>query len=193
MTTDLLKTELTAEQKSHITGILSLGCDRETAANLTCQSTDEFARALRQDPAFAAEVRRTEASVEFAHMRKIHKASEDKGNWRISIWWLERRSPERFAARSPGAVTTRHLKAFLDFFGECLASDVRNPEDRERVEVRLKQLAALCCQLDDDLWENPLGMEDLRPDLNFSSVSDSHPLAGRTGDGAAELSDITPR
>ena len=176
MTSNPAPMQLTDKQKAEACGILSVGCDRETAANLIGELPEEFAQALQQDSEFAAEVRRTEAGVELFHMNQIHEAAKDKKNWRLSVWWLVQRSPERFATRVPGVVTTRHLKAFLEFFGEGLVSDIRNSEDRDRVQTRLEQLGEFCRQLEDDLWETPSATDDQATDFDIdASTGDADP------------------
>jgi hypothetical protein len=139
MTNALLTTGLTAEQKGQIYGILSVGCDRETAANFIGCSLADIVHAMRQDADFNTSVRRTEAAAELNHMRTVQNAAKDEKNWRAAVWWLERRSPERFGSRGAGTVTTRHLKAFLTLIGDCLNSDIHDPADRERVMARLKE------------------------------------------------------
>lgn len=155
MTTETLPCGLTEQQKAEIRNVLTLGCDRETAAHVIGYSLEKFVRALQLDPEFAIEMRRTEAKVEFRLMAKICEAAQDPKNWRICMWWLERRAPERFAARTPGAITTRHLNAYIEFFGESLVNDIHNDEDRARVQARLDQIGALCRLLEDNIWEAP--------------------------------------
>jgi predicted ATP-dependent protease len=143
--------ELTAEQKGQIYGILSVGCDRETAANFIGRSLADIVRAMRQDADFSASVRRTEAAAELNHMRTVQNAAKDEKNWRAAVWWLERRSPERFGSRGAGTVTTRHLKAFLSFIGDCLNTDIHDATDRERVLARLKQHQSIVDDLADEM------------------------------------------
>jgi hypothetical protein len=63
------------------------------------------------------------------------------------VWWLERRSPERFARRSPGTVTVRQLKAFVAILVDAVSSDVTNADDRRRISARLREIAASVEQL----------------------------------------------
>jgi hypothetical protein len=74
--------KLTPEQQGKIFGVLSIGCDRETAANVIGSTLADFGRAMRGDPEFAKSVRRTEAMAELGHMRSVHEASKDPRNWR---------------------------------------------------------------------------------------------------------------
>jgi hypothetical protein len=133
--------QLTDEQKGQICGILSVGCDRHTAANFVGCSLADIRRAMQQDATFAADVCRAEAGAELHHMRTVQQATKEEKNWRASVWWLERRSPERFGPRGPGVVTARQLKAFIEILADALREDVRNSDDRQQVIKRLKSLA----------------------------------------------------
>ena len=184
MTCQLISTRLTAEQQGQVYGILSVGCDRETAANYIGCSLADIVRAMRQDAEFGASVRRTEAAAELSHMRTVQNAAKDEKNWRASVWWLERRSPERFGSRSAGAVTTRHLKAFLTIIGESLHNEIHNAEDRERVMARFEQFQTLVDDLADDVCGTALNLdEDSSPTTQFAEHNDD-PLAG---DGPTEF------
>jgi hypothetical protein len=131
MTCELIAVELTDEQKGQVCGILSVGCDRQTAADYIGCSLADIRRTMQRDPQFLASVRRAEASVELNHMRNVQELASSKKDWRASVWWLERRSPERFARRSPGAVTARQLKAFVSILGDALKHEVHNAEIRQ--------------------------------------------------------------
>jgi hypothetical protein len=132
---------LTAEQKNSICSVLSLGCDRETAANWVACSLADIRRAMRADAAFAANLRHAEAGAEMKHMRVIYNASEDVKNWRASVWWLERHSPERFGPRVAGQITRRQLKAFIELMSEIVLSSTSGSESRQLVLGRLKSLS----------------------------------------------------
>lgn len=140
MTSELIPIELSAEQKGQVCGILSVGCDRETAANFVGCSISDIGRAMQRDSSFSATVRRTEAAAELNHMRNVQQAAKDEKHWRASVWWLERRSPERFGARSAGTVTTRQLKAFINMLGDSLSDEIHDDADRQRVLARFDQV-----------------------------------------------------
>jgi hypothetical protein len=167
MTSQLIALELTLEQKGQICGILSVGCDRETAAAFIGCSPADIARAMRHDDPFANDVRRTEASAELSHMRNVQQAAKDVKNWRASVWWLERRSPERFGARSPGTITSRHLKTFIQMLADNVNEDVQDIEDRQRILERFEQIQRFAEHLADDLT-TPQMADDALP----SSLSD---------------------
>lgn len=154
MTTSPLQTiQLTAEQQGQVLGILSVGCDRETAAGFIGCTPAEIARAMQGQPTFGAAVRRTEAAAELTCMRTIHEAAKEVKIWRAAVWWLERRSPERFASRGPGTVTTRQLRVFLTIIGDLLNEEIHDLDDRKRVLARLNAYDSLADNLVNDLWQ----------------------------------------
>jgi hypothetical protein len=130
---------LSDEQKGQICGILSVGCDRQTAANFVGCSIAEIGRLMQHDPAFAANVRRTEAGTELAHMRNVQQAAKDAKNWRASVWWLERHAPERFGRRGAGAMTFPQVDAFMEIVAGILTEEIHDSGDQQRVLAKLKQ------------------------------------------------------
>jgi hypothetical protein len=142
----ILSPPLSDEQKGRICGILSVGCDRQTAADFVGCSLSDIRLAIQRDAEFLSNVRRAEASVELSHMRNVQQAAQEKKDWKASIWWLECRSPERFARRS-GAVSVRQLKAFVSILIDTLSREVSNAEDRQRVMARMRQITESVEQL----------------------------------------------
>jgi len=137
MTHELTTPSLTDEQKGQICGILSVGCDRETAANFVgCRAAD-ISRAMLSDRGFAAQVRRTEAGCELGHMRTVQEATKEAKNWRASVWWMERRSPDRFGPRGAGQVTLRQLDEFLNVVADIVCNEIECRDDQQRVIVRM--------------------------------------------------------
>jgi hypothetical protein len=156
MTSHLVPLRLTPEQEGKVFGVLSVGCDRETAANIVGCTTSEIANAMRDSPEFAKSVRQTEAMVEMAHMRTVHEAAKDPKNWKASVWWLEVRSPERFVSRGADTVTSRQLKAFIQLLSHNLNEDIRNDEDRERILKRFEEIQNFADSIRDPLWTQAL-------------------------------------
>jgi hypothetical protein len=143
MTCQLISVVLTDEQKGQICGILSVGCDRETAANFVGCSIPDIGRLMQEDPAFAANVRRAEAGTELGHMRNVQQAAKEAKNWRASVWWLERRAPERFGRRGAGEVTFRQLDAFMEIVADILTDAIHEPDNRQRVLAKLNQVVTM--------------------------------------------------
>jgi hypothetical protein len=134
---DFLQPALTDEQKGQICGILSVGCDRETAANFVGCRTADISHAMMRDRAFAAHVRRTEAGCELGHMRTVQEAAKEPKNWRASVWWMERRAPERFGPRGAGQVTLRQLDEFLNVVAEVVCDEIECQDGQRRVLARM--------------------------------------------------------
>lgn len=104
---------LNDEQRRTLCSYLTVGCDLETAARLVRSTRFEVLREAEADPAFAFDLRAAEAAAELAHQHNVQLAGRQEKHWRASAWWLERRSPERYAARPPHALTARELEAFI--------------------------------------------------------------------------------
>jgi hypothetical protein len=155
MSCQLIPLPLSDDQQAQICGILSVGCDRQTAADYAGCSLADFRAQLQRDPRFQAVVRRAEAGAELSHMRNVQEVAREKKDWRASAWWLERHSPERFARRSPGAITTRQLKAFVAILTAVLKEELTSTADYERIVSRLQAMAESVEQLLRDAESSP--------------------------------------
>jgi hypothetical protein len=131
---------LSESQKSQICGTLTVGCDRQTAADYVGCSLADIRHNMEHDPRFVAEVRRAEARCELSYMRCVQEVVANKKEWRAAVWWLERRSPERFARR-PDAVTSRQLKMFVTLLIDIIKHDVTNAEDLGRIVAHMQSIA----------------------------------------------------
>jgi len=138
---------LSDEQKRKICAYLSIGCDRETAAKLSNCSHSDVLCEMSRDPVFAVEVRHAEGAGELTHVRNVQNAAQDAKNWRASVWWLERHSPERFGRRDVGTVTTRQLKAFVAQLVSIVIEEFADAEDRQRLLDRFHRLVRTLDQL----------------------------------------------
>jgi hypothetical protein len=161
------RSPLTDAQKREACLILSIGCDRDTVANYVGCSASDIRQAMLQDERFAGDVRRAEAGIELSHMRNIQNAAKDEKNWRVSVWWLERRAPERYARRNSSAVTTRQLENIVAWLVEAVMEEVQEPADRDRLVSRLERLAAT-------LQQALLGSELAAAESSEQQASDSH-------------------
>ena len=185
MTPEQISPVLTNEQKGRIYGILSVGCDRQTAADYIGCSLTDIRSVMQHDSAFAKEVRRCEAEVEFNHMRNVQAIARDKKEWRASVWWLERRSPERFGRRTAGAVTARQLKTYIAVLSNLLHDVV--PDFKER-QAAIDQLNALADDVDKMLRDDQFMLGDLLEDSE-SAASDESTESGSddSSDGPTDL------
>lgn len=130
--------------------MISIGCDRETACNYLGKTAEQLRQHLEHDLDFRSRLRRAEATPEFNHMRNLYNAAKEEKNWRASVWWLERRAPERYARRSPDALTTAQLRVFVEELAENIVGEVSDLNDRTRLLNRLLEITK---QLQDDSFQ----------------------------------------
>jgi hypothetical protein len=167
---------LTAEQKDQISAILAYGCDRETAAGIVECTVVEIGSEITNDPGFAIKVRRAEATAELRHMQNILNATKDGKYWRASVWWLERRSPERFGRRSAETITPKQLEQAVAAWNDVLSRQFPDKEEQERISACIEELyASIELQLDASCSET-LMRRFPPPQLGPASPTDvSHP------------------
>ncbi len=139
---------LTDDQKREFCLIVLIGCDRETASKYLGCTSSQLQSALQQDPQFAKQLARAEATPEFIHMRNLHNAAKDEKHWRVSVWWLERCAPERYARRNPDAISESQLRQIIKQLADAIAGEVASQDDRQRLLTRLSKIA---CAVEDDL------------------------------------------
>lgn len=144
-----MPTRLSEIEKSQFCAIIRLGCDRATACMRLGVTPAQLRIELAQDEAFAKNVRRSAAEIELEHMRNLRKAGEDPKNWRVSQWWLERRAPQRYAARTFGAVSAEQLDALFDQLAEIIAEHVPHVDLATAIVERLERQRAS--------WEQAVG------------------------------------
>lgn len=121
--------------------MISIGCDRETACNYLNMTASELRDELQQDAVFRKRILRAEATPEFNHMRNLFNAAKEEKNWRASVWWLERRSPERYARRAPDAVSAAQLRQVIEELADAIVGEVDHQKDRHRLLDRLRKIA----------------------------------------------------
>ncbi len=130
--------------------VLQVGCDRQTACHFLGITARQLHEALQTNAEFQAKVLCAEASPEFNHMHNVFNASKDEKNWRASVWWLERNSPERYARSSPAALTTKQLQQAIDELADVLVQAVADPRDQQRL---LDELGIFARQLEGESFE----------------------------------------
>ena len=141
MTLPEKSTRFSEEQKRECCLMISIGCDRETACNYLGKTAGELRDQLRRDATFRRQLLRAEATPEFNHMRNLYNAAKEEKHWRASVWWLERRAPERYARRAPDALTATQLRLVIEELGETIVGEVSDSQDRQRLLARLIQIA----------------------------------------------------
>jgi hypothetical protein len=180
----------TNDAKRNLCLILSLGCDRQAAVKYVGWSFEELRGELLQDAAFAADVRRAEAASEMMHMRNIHNAAQDDKHWRASVWWLERRAPDRYGRRAAESVTPLQLESFLALIVSAVVEEVRATDDQERLLARLQHIADT---LDESCGSRKRGPIRYRGDTMLAPGEHLDADADEATDGGESTSDDNSR
>ncbi len=133
---------LTEAQKRELNSIVLLGCDRVTACRFLGIDPAHLRGQLVVDAAFAQQLQRAASTVEMHHMRCLHQASQDPKHWRVAQWWLERRAPDRYAARKPNAISHEQLDVLLDRIAKIILAEVSDEGLAQRLLELFEQAAA---------------------------------------------------
>ncbi|MAT73052.1 MAG: hypothetical protein CMJ58_26510 [Planctomycetaceae bacterium] len=132
---------LTSQQQRELKLLASIGCDRQTGCHYVGATPAALLETMRARPEFAAELLRAEATPEVMHMRVVNDAAKDVKNWRASVWWLERRAPERFARRPLPGLTLHELQAAIEHVAAAIVEEIGDATLRRRVQERLAGIA----------------------------------------------------
>ncbi|MEQ8211957.1 MAG: hypothetical protein RH917_19320 [Lacipirellulaceae bacterium] len=130
---------LTQTQQEEACRVVVLGCDRETACQYVDCTQAELREALWANEQFCKRMKKAEATAEVNYMKTIHNAAKDEKNWRASVWWFERRSPERFARRA-ATVTPHELNEVIDLLETLIAEEINDVVERRRLLARLESI-----------------------------------------------------
>ncbi len=133
---------LTAELKQQLVAVASLGCDRLTSSRYIGVSLEEVRAAIEGDAAFAVELVRAEAQAELTHMKNIHQASKEEKNWRVSVWWLERRRPEQYAPRRGETFGRAEAEKLAELLGTAVKAEVQDAQVAARIATRIADVLA---------------------------------------------------
>jgi len=129
------------EETKEFCAIISLGCDHETACKYLGWSTVRLRRELRLNTSFVKQLARAEATPEINHMRNLRNAAQDEKHWRTSVWWLERRAPERYGRRSPEVITTDQLQQVIEQLADVIVDEVSSQAERKLLLIRFSEIA----------------------------------------------------
>jgi hypothetical protein len=150
MTNSCNPSYLSEQQRREACAILTVGCDRETAARFVNCSPADLRRAMATNATFAADVRRAEASSEVTHMRNVQSAGREEKNWRASVWWLERHAPHRYGRRDGETVTPGQLKTFVAMLVSMAVDEIHDEADVRRLTARFNEAIRSLDELPDD-------------------------------------------
>jgi hypothetical protein len=132
---------LDESKKREIFAILTVGGTRAMAAQYVGCHAEAIRRAAISDRNFAAQLRRAELGAELTFLRNIQLASKDPKQWRASTWALERLFPDRYGRRPANSITPEQLAEVIREMGNIVIGEVSTKRFRERILIRLSELA----------------------------------------------------
>ncbi len=127
-------------KRKEILAIVSLGCSRETAARYVGCSSQTIRNEMKQDEKFAEEIRIAEERSEIFFLEKIRKAANKEQYWRAAAWALERRCPNRYAARGAQSLSEEQVLQLVSDLTEIVVPEVQNAAERRRILQKVKKL-----------------------------------------------------
>ena len=129
-------------KKREIIAILTVGCSRETAARYVGCNPRTINNAIQQDDEFAQQVAKAEEQSELFFIKRIRNAAEKEQYWRAAAWALERRLPNRYAARGAHTVTFEQVIRLMSEIAEIVVGEIQDPQTRVNVVHRLQKLTS---------------------------------------------------
>ena len=131
---------LTEFEKAGIIAVITAGCSRETAAVYAKCSRWKLKQAISEDGTFAADVAKAEQESEVFFVNKIRKAADKEQYWRAAAWALERRCPNRYAARGAGTLTMDQVKQLVSKLADIVVQEIPGGTERRKILKRINEL-----------------------------------------------------
>lgn len=131
---------LDESKKREILAIIAVGCTRYTAARYVGCRPADIAREIGRDKNFAREVAKSEEAAEVYYMNQIKAAAKKEQYWRAAAWVLERRNPNRYAARGAHTITFDQLAKLITQIAEIVGGEIKDADVRVNILKRLNAL-----------------------------------------------------
>jgi hypothetical protein len=131
------KFKLSTQERNEFLSLLSAGYSKTTAAKYIHRASKTLRDEMLNDPEFAEQVAKAEEGSEVFYLSCIRRAALKEQYWRAAAWVLERRIPERFAAKTPETLTAEHVQKFMATCMQIIAEEVPDQELREKIINRL--------------------------------------------------------
>ncbi|MDR0327656.1 MAG: hypothetical protein LBI05_05095 [Planctomycetaceae bacterium] len=131
--------QLTQKERDEVLAVLSVGCSRAAAARCILRDPTFLYCEIAKDPEFAAQVVKAESGMEVSCLSRIRQAASEKQYWKANAWLLERRMPDRYAAKKPGTFTAEHIQQFMTTCMQIIVETVPNEKQREEILNRLAE------------------------------------------------------
>ncbi len=134
------KRKLTTLEKKNIIAIITVGCSRETAARYVGCSPMIIRREIAENKNFATQIAKAEEDSEVYFINKIRQAANKEQYWRAAAWALERRCPNRYAARGAGALSMDQVQNLVSRLAEIVVQEIPGGHERRRLLKRVHDL-----------------------------------------------------
>jgi hypothetical protein len=129
---------LPEELRGQVEALISAGCSLSAAARATGCHPAALRRAMEVDAEFRRTVLAAEARFEIRQLQRLDEAAKDKKNWRVAMWLLERRLPDRYGSHRPRTVKQRQVEPLLRALAQAVVEGVDDPQQRHALFERLK-------------------------------------------------------
>ena len=131
-------------KRREILAILAVGGSMRMAAKYVGCSVTTIQNTADRNLKFAEQLRRKQHQLEITYLDNIRNAAQSERYWRAAAWALERLNPDRYARRSPEAITIDQVKELMTQFAEIISEEVPVAKYRKNI---LKRLDAISCSL----------------------------------------------
>ncbi len=134
------KKGLDEAKKRKIIGVLMIGASRESAAKYVGCSSTTIRNEIRRDPVFAEDVQHAEEESEVFFLQKIRAASNKEQYWRAAAWALERRCPNRYAARGAKTLSEEQVLRLVSDLVEIVIPEIHDAHERRSIIRKVNRL-----------------------------------------------------
>jgi len=135
----MTKTKLSPQERTEYLALLSAGYARTTAAKFIHRAPGTIQNTMANDPEFAEQVAKAEENSEVFYLSCIRRAALKEQYWRAAAWVLERRQPDRYAAKKPETLTAEHVQKFMATCMRIIAEELPEQERRDKIMQRLEE------------------------------------------------------
>lgn len=127
-------------KRKEILAIISVGCNRTTAARYAGCSVSDIRKEIGSNKRFAEELLRAEEQSEIFFLEKIRKAAHKEQYWRAAAWALERRYPGRYANRGAESLSMEEVEELIGKLAETVTENMESANDRRRLLAKIRRL-----------------------------------------------------
>jgi hypothetical protein len=122
-----------------IIALITAGFSIERAARYVGCAPATIRRETIRNAKFNRDLRHASLNAELSPLQAIREAG--RKYWRAAAWLLERMDPQRFGKQNVGHIKPEEVQAFLQVVWDVIHQDVANPDERDRILIKLDHLA----------------------------------------------------